>query len=405
MAFTRKSTAVDGSQQPRLAVGAPEDALRQMLTTLVQETMEREFARFVGAQPHERTAQRRGWRNGRRSRRFTTRVGTLELQVPRDRAGLFQPTLFARYERSEQALVGTLVEMYVQGVSTRKVTRVVETLCGASVSASTVSVVVKKLDTELAAWRQRDLGGQAYPYLVLDAHYEQVRREGQVRATAMLWVIGIRADGYREHLGTWLGASESLESWTQVFEDLVQRGLTGVVYVVSDEHQGLVLALRRFFPEAAHQRCQVHYLRNALSRLSSPAQQQQLLAALRDVWAAPTRSEAEARLARLIATLRKPLPTLAEWVEDTAAATLSSFRVPESARRRLSSTNSIELDHAAVRKRTRVIRIFPNEASLLRLGTALAIERNEQWCLRRYFNPEETSVRLVEGRLRFARPA
>ena len=404
MALTRKSTARDGREQLALG-GAPEEALRQMLTTLVQETLEREFTRFLGAPPHARTPERRGWRNGHRRRRFTTRVGTLELRVPRDRAGLFQPSLFARYERSEQAFVAALVEMYVQGISTRKVTRVVETLCGTSVSASTVSVVVKKLDTELAAWRHRDLGGQTYPYLVLDAHVEQVRREGQVRATAMLWAIGVRADGYREHLGTWLGGSESLESWTMVFEDLVQRGVHGVGYAVSDEHQGLVRALRRFFPDAAHQRCQVHYLRNALSRVSAPRAQQQLLDALRDVWAAPTRADADVRLARLVAAVRKPLPALATWLEETAPATLEHFALPGPVRRRLNSTNSIELDHAAVRRRTRVIRIFPNEASLLRLGTALAIERNEAWCLRRYVNPEETIITLVEGRVRVRQPA
>lgn len=376
-----------------------------MLTGLVQETIEREFTRFLGAAPHERSQLRQGWRNGHRRRRFTTRVGTLELRIPRDRAGLFQPSLFARYERSEQAFVAALTEMYIQGVSTRKVSRVVETLCGAHVSASLVSSVVKKLDVEIAAWRSRDLGGQSYPYLVLDAHVEQVRREGQVRATAMLWVIGIRADGYREHLGTWLGASESLESWTMVFEDLVQRGLNGVEYAVSDEHHGLVAALRRFFPDAAHQRCQVHYLRNALSKLSSPRTQQQLLDALRDVWSAPEKAEAEARLARLVAQLRKPHPALAEWMENTAPATLANYGLPSVVHSRLNSTNSIELDHAAVRRRTRVIRIFPNEASLLRLGTALAIERNEQWCSRRYFNPDETIITLVEGRVRYRRIA
>jgi putative transposase len=400
MASREKSIAfVPSEQSPTV----PDDALRQMLTTLVQETLEREFTHFVGAHPHERSATRRGWRNGHRRRRFTTRVGTLELRVPRDRAGLFQPTLFARYERSEQAFVSALVEMYVQGVSTRKVSRVVETLCGVRVSASAVSAVVKKLDWELAAWRTRDLGGQQYPYLVLDAHVEQVRREGQVRATAMLWAIGIRADGYRAHLGTWLGASESLESWSMVFEDLVQRGLTGVTYVVADEHQGLVTALRRFFPEAAHQRCQVHYLRNALSKVSSVRLQEQLLDALRDVWTAPTGREAEARLARLVACVRKPLPTVAAWLEDTAPATFACFGLPSNLRRRLNSTNSIELDHAAVRRRTRVIRIFPNEASLMRLGTALAIERNELWCARRYFNPEDTIITLVEGRVRMRR--
>lgn len=377
-----------------------EDALRAMLTTLVQETLEREFTRFLGAGPHEHSPARRGWRNGHRRRRFTTRVGTLELRVPRDRAGAFQPSLFARYERSEQAFVAALVEMYVQGVSTRKVAKVVETLCGAHVSASTVSSVVRKLDDDLTAWRERELGGQAYPYLVVDAHVEQVRREGQVRATAMLWVIGIRADGYREHLGTWLGASESLVSWTEVFSDLVRRGLHGVTYVVADEHQGLVTALQRFFPEAAHQRCQVHYLRNALSKLSSPRQQHQLLAALQDVWAAPTRAVADARLAHLVTRLQRPVPRLAAWLEETAPATLTCYALPPAARRRLRSTNSIEHDHADVRRRTRVIRIFPNEASLLRLGTALAIERNDGWSARRYFNPEEESIVFVfDGRL------
>jgi putative transposase len=405
MALTPKSMSLAGAEQLSAPPAAPEDALRQMLATLVQETLEREFTRFLGAAPHERTPARRGWRNGHRRRRFTTRVGSLELRVPRDRAGLFQPTLFARYERSEQAFVAALVEMYVQGVSTRKVTHIVETLCGVQVSASAVSAVVKKLDSEIATWRTRDLGGQEYPHLVLDAHVEQVRREGQVRATAMLWAIGIRADGYREHLGTWLGASESLESWTMVCEDLVQRGLTGVRYVVSDEHQGLVTALRRFFPEAAHQRCQVHYLRNALSRVSARGAQEQLLAALRDVWAAPTRAAADGRLARLVAAVRKRLPALATWLEETAPATLEFLALPTPVQRRLASTNSVELDHAEVRRRTRVIRIFPNEASLLRLGTALAIERNEHWSVRRYFNPHETIIAVAEGRIRLRRSA
>lgn len=405
MALARKTTSAPAAEQSP-AAAAPEDVLRQMLATIVQQTLEQEFARFLGAAPHERTPARRGWRNGHRRRRFTTRVGTLELRVPRDRAGLFQPQLFARYERSEQAFVAALVEMYVQGVSTRKVARVVETLCGAHVSASAVSSVVKRLDGELAAWRTRDLGGSAYPYLVVDAHVEQVRREGQVRATAMLWVIGIRPEGVREHLGTWLGASESRESWTMVFEDLVQRGLHGVTYAVSDEHQGLVTALRRFFPDAAHQRCQVHYLRNALGRLSAPRHQQQLLTALQDVWAAPTAAHAAARLARLVARVRGPLPALATWLEETAPATLACYALPSAdARRRLRSTNSIELDHAAVRRRTRVIRIFPNEASLLRLGTALAIERNESWSVRRYLKPDEPLVFIHDNRLHFRRPA
>lgn len=404
MTFPRKPIAVGGAEQASAA--APDEAVRAMLATMIQTLIDQEFARFLGAAPHERTATRVGWRNGARERQYTTRVGALTLRIPRDRAGAFAPSLFARYQRSEQAFVLALTEMYLHGVSTRKVTQVVETLCGVHVSASEVSALVKRLDTELLAWRTRALRDHAYPLLVLDAHHEQVRREGHVRATAVLWAIGITATGHREHLGCWLGASESETSWAAVFADLKQRGLTGVGYAVSDEHQGLVTALGRYWPEAIHQRCQVHYLRNALSKVSSPARQQQLTFALRDVWGAPTRAEAEARLTALITQLAKPLPLVATWLEATAAETLTVYALPTAEqRRKLRSTNGIEHEHAEIRRRTRVIRIFPNEASLLRLVTALAIERNEQWLARRYFMPEPQEVRVVQGKLRIRRSA
>jgi putative transposase len=385
MASRPKNSSLTTDAQVLPLGAAPEDALRAMLQTLIQETLEREFGQFLGAAPFERTAARRGLRNGHRRRRFLTRVGPLELRVPRDRAGRFQPSLFARYQRSEQALVFALIEMYLKGISTRKVSAVVEQLCGATISASEVSALVKRLDTELEAWRTRPLTAKRYPYLVVDAHVERVRREGQVRSTAALWVIGIGADGYREHLGVWLGASESGAAWRRVFEQLVQRGLTGVEYVVSDEHQGLVEAIRRFFPEAVHQRCQVHYLRNALDHVSSETAKEQVLAGLRDVWNAPTRTDAEARLAALTARLTPTLPRVAQWLEQRAPDTLGVFALSDrTARRRLASTNSIEHDHMAVRRRTAVIRVFPNEASFIRLASALAMERNEAWLSRRY---------------------
>jgi putative transposase len=191
-------------------------------------------------------------------------------------------------------------------------------LGGTTISASEVSTLVKKLDGELAAWRSRPVDGTIYPILVIDAHHEQVRRDGHVRSTAMLWVIGSAADGHREHLGCWLGVSESGESWGQVFADLTRRGIRGVQYVVSDEHQGLVSGLRRYCPDAVHQRCQVHYLRKARAKVSGERRPQQLVAARRDVWAAPTRELAEERLARLLTSLRTPLPALAEWLDTTA---------------------------------------------------------------------------------------
>ena len=380
---------------PLAQSAAPEDALRTMLQQLIHETLEREFQQFLGAAPFERSPARRGVRNGHRRRRLLTRVGSLELRVPRDRAGQFQPTLFQRYQRSEQALVLALIEMYLQGISTRKVSAVVEQLCGVTISASEVSALTKTLDASLTAWRTRALGGKAYPYLVVDAHYERVRREGQVRSTAALWVIGVGADGYREHLGVWLGASESAGSWRRVFDDLVKRGLTGVQYVVSDEHAGLVEAIRRYFPEAAHQRCQVHFQRNVRDHISSPELQAHVRDALRNVWSSATRDEADARLARLVTELRAKHTRherLADWLEQHAPETLAVYALRDrEARRKLATTNSIEHDHAEVRRRTSVIRVFPNEASFIRLASALAVERNDQWLARRYVGVVSTT--------------
>jgi putative transposase len=375
----------------------PEDALKTMLQTLLQETLQAEFTRFLGAAPHERRPERRGWRNGTRERTLLTRVGPLTLRVPRDRAGEFQPTLFARYQRSEQALVLALAERYLQGVSTRKVSAIVEQLCGTTISASTVSACTQTLDAGLAAWRARRLDATTYPYLVIDAHHERIRREGQVLSTAALWVIGVRADGYREHLGVWLGASESAASWGAVCRDLVQRGLAGVTDAVSDEHAGLVRELRRYFPDAAHQRCHVHDLRNTLAKVTSPALEHELLSGLRNVWAAPTPAEAEQRAQALIAALRRAAPKVAEWLETTIHETLAFYVLPEAeARRRLRTTNAVEHDHAEVRRRTRVIRIFPNEESFLRLASALAIERSEHWAERRYLIPAKPEHLAVE---------
>ncbi|MGH7718258.1 MAG: IS256 family transposase [Steroidobacteraceae bacterium] len=370
---------------PQASSGAPEDPIRAMLSTLIHEPLEREVARFIGAQRFERSPERRDVRNGYRRRQFTTRVGQLALRIPRDRAGRFQPALFARSQRSEQALVLALTEMYIQGVSTRKVSTIVETLCGTSVSASEVSALTKRLDGELEVWRTRPLSAKAYPYLVVDAHVERVRREGQVRSTAVLWVIGVGADGYREHLGVWLNPTETGLGWRRVFELLLQRGLSGVQYVVSDEHPGLVDAIRRFFPDAVHQRCQGHYLRNTLDHVSSDARRDEVKEGLRDVWNAPSRPLAETRLQALLAQWHTTLPKLAAWMESSIAETLTVFALRDSvAQHRLRSTNGIEHDHMAVRRRTSVIRVFPNEASFIRLASALAMERNEKWLSKRY---------------------
>lgn len=384
MAFKNEVTSAPSPAQVSSLLGG-EDLLRQLLSGLVQEALEKEFERFLGAGPWERTSERRGWRNGRKPRKLRTRVGTLELSIPKDREGRFQPTLFGRYERSERALVLALIEMYVQGVSTRRVTRIVEELCGFSVSASQVSSLVKKLDTELEAWRERDLSESAYPYLVIDAHYEKVRREGRVRSTAVLWVMAVREDGYREHLGVWLGHAESEGTWGRVFQNLLARGLRGVRYIVSDEHAGLREALAKSFPGAAQQRCQVHYLRNLLAQCPSTERFAEIKPQLQDLWDSPSREIAMQKLSALIEELDQKNPRIARWIEESIEETLAVFELSSPAeRQRLRSTNGVEHEHAETRRRTRVVRIFPNDDSLLRLTSALAIERNEQWALRRY---------------------
>jgi transposase-like protein len=273
-----------------------------------------------------------------------------------------------------------MIEMYFHGVSTRKVSAIVEQLCGTTVSASEVSALTRKLDAGLTAWRERRLADTPYPALMVDAHIEQVRREGHVRATAALWVVGITPEGFREHLGLWLGASESEASWAGVFKDLVERGLHGVSYVVADDHVGLTTAVRRFFPDAILQRCQVHYQRNALSKVSSEALHERVHLGLRDAWGASSRVEAVGRFDQLITALRPAAPRLADWLTDTYAETLACYVLArDDVRRKLRSTNGLERHHEEVRRRTTVVRIFPHEASLLRLLTALAMEQNDNW--------------------------
>jgi transposase-like protein len=359
-------------------VTTPVEALRKMMQALLQETLEAEFTRFLHAAPYERTAARHDVRNGTRPRFLTTRLCKVELRIPHDCGGAYQPSLFARYQRHEQAKMTLTVECYLQGISTRKVREVVEALCRETVSAGTVSRATKLLDGELTAWRVRQLDSPPYRALIVDAHYERIRREGRVLSTADLWVIGVAANGYREHLGVWIGNAESGPVWGRVFRDLHGRGLHGVTYVVSDEHARLRAALQRYFPDAVPQRCQMHYQRNALSKVSSPERQAALCEGLRHVWAAPTRAEAERRGGDVIASVRPALPTLAVWLEETLHKTIGFYALPEAeARRRLRTTNAAEREHEEIRRRTRVIRIFPNEASYLRLASALAADRND----------------------------
>src|SRR5918995_2299781 len=267
------------------------DFLREIVQRVLQEVLEAEMTEHLGAAPHQRTEARKGHRNGYKPRALRTRVGTLNLLVPQDREGTFSTRLFSRYQRNEKALVLALMEMYVEGLSTRKVKEVTEELCGTSFSKSLVSQLASSLDSELEAWRNRRLEAQAYPYLFVDARYEKVRVDGRVTNQGVLIVSSVRDDGFREILAVDVAATESEATYHELFRSLKRRGLSGVELVVSDEHEGLKAAVSRHFQGASHQRCQVHYARNLLGMVSH-ASRKELGADLRAIFAAPAKEQA-----------------------------------------------------------------------------------------------------------------
>jgi transposase-like protein len=377
-----------------------EDFIRELVQRTVQQVLEAELTSFLGAETYQRNDARRGWRNGYKPRTLKTRVGELELMVPKDRDGQFQTELFERYQRSEKAFVAALLQMYVEGVSTRKVSAITEALCGLEVSKSQVSALTAKLDAEIAEWRTRPLT-EEYPYLIFDARYEKVRRGGSVVSQGVLVAIGISASGYREVLGCWVAESESEASWGAVFSELKQRGLRGVIYVVSDDHQGMVRAIERHFQGAVWQRCQVHFVRNALA-LCGRQQRPMVLRLMKAVTEAPTREAAKAALAVATAELEQKAPKVARLLEESGEEILGVYALPEAHRKRMRTTNMLERQNQELKRRTRVIRVFPHEQSCLRLVSALLMETNQEWMGRIYLRMEEESGAEIESRAQAA---
>jgi len=364
------------------------DFFRDIIQVALQRLLEEEITLHLNADPHERTEERRGYRNGYRSRQLKTRVGTLSLLVPMDREGTFKTELFDRYQRSEKALVLSLMEMYLEGVSTRKVKDITEVLCGTSFSKSTVSRLTGQLDADLSAWRERRLGDVAYPYLVVDARYEHVRLGGRVVSQGVLVVKGVREDGQRELLAVDVADSESEATYDALFRRLKERGLHGVQLVTSDDHKGLVAAIQRHFQGAAWQRCQVHFLRNARGKVARK-HQAALTADLKAIYAAPDREWALSLAREVVERWSASHPAVAEWLEVGIEATLACFAFPEPHRRRIRSTNGLERFNQELRRRTRVVRIFPNREACLRLVTALCVEQSEEWLSgRKYLDME-----------------
>jgi putative transposase len=368
------------------AVLADDDAfIRTVVRAALQEVLEAEMTEAVGAGKGERTPARLGYRSGYYGRTLITRVGKLELRVPQDRDGRFSTELFERYQRSERALVAALAEMYVQGVSTRKVKAITEELCGHSFSASSISAINKKLDESLAQFAHRRLN-EAFPYLILDARYEKVREAGVIAGQAVLIAIGVDWDGRRQVLGVELANRESRSSWRDFLTGLRERGLAGVEFVVADDHAGLKAAIREVLPEAAHQRCYVHFLRNALDYVPRKVDDD-CLQELRWLYDRRDLAEARADLAAWIGKWQSKYPRLVAWVEENIEETLTFYRLPRQHHKHLKSTNMLERLNEEIKRRTHVVRIFPNAESCLRLVRALCVETHENWLeAHRYLN-------------------
>lgn len=353
------------------------DGMARAMQVLVNEAMKLERSLVLGARPYERTPSRRGQANGFKPKTMQTRLGALELRVPQTRGVPFYPSALERGQRSERALKLAIAEMYVQGVTTRKVTAVMEELCGLEVTSSQVSRAVRALDGELNAWRERPLG--EVPYVFLDARYEKVRVNGVVVSCALLVAVGVLPDGRRTILGLSVSLSEAEVHWRDFLAALQQRGLHGVQLVVSDDHAGLKAALTARLAGVKWQRCQFHLAQNLLDYLPPNVSQEEASAELRGVFNAPNRAEAD-RLLTLMVQKYAPLSKkLAAWLETSVPEGLTVFDFPVEHRRRLRTNNGLERLNREIKRRTRVATLFPNEASLLRLATAVLMEIDEEW--------------------------
>ena len=353
------------------------EGMARAIQILVNEAMKIERSETLRADPYERTSERRGYANGFKPKTLATRIGKLELQVPQTRGVEFYPQSLERGVRSERALKLAVAEMYVQGVSTRKVTQITQELCGLDISSSQVSRCAKLLDEELQSWRERPLGKLSY--LIVDARYEKVRHGGAVVDCAVLIAVGVLPNGKRTVLGVSVSLSEAEVHWREFLASLVERGLHGVEMITSDAHEGLKAARQSVFPGVPWQRCQFHLQQNAAAYVPKVDMRSEVAADLRGVFNAPDAHEAE-RLLKLAADKYRPTaPKLAEWMERSVPEGLTVFTRPLAHRRRLRTSNMLERLHKEIHRRTRVATLFPNEASLLRLVSAVLAEVDEEW--------------------------
>jgi transposase-like protein len=375
MTHQTQTTALD--QITELLAEHGFDGLASAVTVLLDEVMKIERSHALGAGPYQRTEHRKGHANGFKPRTIHTRIGPLTVEVPQTRGVEFYPSALEKGIRSERALKLAVAEMYVQGVSTRKVAAITERLCGLEVTSGQVSRAAEVLDEELEKWRSRPLG-QA-PYLILDARYEKVRHGGAVVPCAVLVAIGIDPQGKRSVLGVSVSLSEAEVHWREFLASLQARGLHSVRAVVSDDHAGLRAALKARLTGVPWQRCQFHLIKDAMAFVPRPSMRAEVTASVRAVFDAPDRPEAMRQLDLAVKKYRARAPKLAEWLEANVPEGLTVFALPRGHRRRLRTSNMLERLNEEIKRRTSVAGLFPSEASALRLVSAVLMEVSEEW--------------------------
>lgn len=353
------------------------DGLPDLVRVLVNEAMRIERENYIGAKPYERSEDRQGHANGYKSKTVKTRVGEVTFDIPQVREGGFYPRTLEKGIRSERALLLTLAEMYVQGVSTRKVAAITEHLCGTQVSASQVSRAAQQLDEELEVWRNRPLGEVGYLYL--DARYEKVRQAGSVRDAAILMASGVKRDGRRSILGISVSLSEAEAHWRAFLEGLVKRGLCDVQLIISDDHVGMEAARKAVFTGVPWQRCQFHLQQNAQSYVPRVGLRREVSEDIRTVFNAPDRETAETYLKKAVDKYADLAPKLADWMEVNLPEGFTVFAFPRAYQKRLRTSNFLERLSQEIKRRTRIVRVFPNEHSCLRLVSAILMELSEEW--------------------------
>lgn len=369
----------------QLFIGTDRDAgVAQLLETVLNQVLQAQATEQLAADAYERTEGRKGYRNGSYDRGLVTRAGSITLTVPRFRDGTFSTELFARYQRSEQALVLSLMEMVVNGVSTRKVTKITTELCGTEFSKSTVSELCKNLDPVVLEWNNRSLHEMEYPFVTIDALYIKVRENGRVLSRGVLVGYGVNDQGQRDILGLKVCDTESESSWSEYFLWLKERGLHGVELVTSDHHSGLVRAVQQHFQGVAWQRCQTHFMKNILNA-APKSFQAEIARRVRTIFDAPNMEEARACLEQTLEACHQKTPKAMEILEQGFEDAVAVLAFPESYRLRLRTTNGMERLNREIRRRESVIQIFPNRESVIRLLGALLMEANEAWMHKRYY--------------------